>query len=192
MAGGRRLVSIAVTALAAVLMLVIAASPARASSGIDEIVNHRNHKCLDVKTQNPRVLQLWSCSGATEQHWTEGLYYFLPEDPVGTNYATFEVFRNVRYSGCIAVSGTRVYYESSSFACDAYGPFANAVRWTVYYAFNDHNPITGAGGWYQVWQNVQSNLCMTLDDNNSSNGTGISVTDCDKTSPAQLWELRQT
>jgi hypothetical protein len=192
MTGQRKPASLAVAALVGTLALVIAASPARASSGIDEIVNHHNHKCLDVKTQNPRVLQLWSCSGASEQHWTEGLYYFTPEDPAGTAYNTFEVFRNVRYTGCIAVDGTRVYYESSSFVCDAYGPFAYAVRWTVYYANNDHGPTNPDGAWYQVWRNVGTHLCMTLDGNSSSNGTGISVTDCDKNSPAQHWEFRQT
>jgi uncharacterized membrane protein len=169
------------TAVLSAIAVVAVSSPAQAAAPFYNVRNRANWKCIDAKTQDPHAVQLWSCSGASEQIWDSEFDYDYPEDPAGTGYHGFFTFFNKRYGGCLAVSGTVVYHEGSTFLCDPYGP--NAMRWHVFYTFND-------GHWYQVWRNGMLDssghaLCLTLNNNSSANGTRLSVSSCDKNSAAQ-------
>src|SRR6476661_951929 len=60
---------LALSAFLAPLAITAVDSPAQASVFAHEIKNPFSGKCLDVATENNTNVQLWRCSGGTEQKW---------------------------------------------------------------------------------------------------------------------------
>ena len=156
------------TAVLAVLAVMVAGAPAYATTTYQQITNDANRKCIDVATQNNYTVQLWSCNGQSQQKWSEG----------DIGYAF--VFANQRTGACLDVAGhaTNAGVPVVMATCSA----SWFQQWRVVYANN------GSHGWYQQLQNVGSGLCLDLYNNSSTNGTILQQYWCYDTS-AQYWNL---
>lgn len=171
----RRWLTSAATALLVMATILTAGSAARADSW-HTIPNYVNHKCLDNATDEPLRLQIWKCTGGSEQQW-QTVWYF---DADYYHNGTFQLQN--RWEGhCMTVPrpddfvpivrmGACFYYTYTQF-------------WRVYYANNAGN------GWYQVIQNLYTGWCLELSDNSSANGTLLHLAYCDANNPAQQWQI---
>jgi hypothetical protein len=173
----RTIISVLAVTVLASLAAVAVGGPAQADVQSEEVRNYNGtQRCLDMRIQDHRTVQLWSCSGAQEQRWIH-VFRDLTTD---TPYAKFV---NLRDNVCL---------ESPILGDPGENVFVAPCRdselqgWRVFYAFN---PSTGGKGWYQVWQNMANFLCLYLPDNRSQNGNRIEVHACDKTDPAQQWRF---
>ncbi|MGZ4619561.1 MAG: hypothetical protein ACXV5Q_12365 [Frankiaceae bacterium] len=173
----RRLITGAFTALAALTSTaVLIATPASASYPYYYMAAHDNlSACIDVQSQNGHVLQLWHCSGASEQTWAQN------NDRANE---WFE-FRDKHFGHCIAAvhttdQGGAVTGELNARLCTPLDDQTPWDKWKVQYAFND-------GHWYQVWYNLgDANKCLARL-GGTANGTRIGLLPCDHRSPAQQW-----
>jgi hypothetical protein len=172
-----------VTALLATLGLAAVGSPAHADVVYYDLRHRDSWKCVDVRTQDPQVAQLWSCSGASEQAWALNWLYLTPNDPASTNYAGFYMFINRRYGGCLASEGSYVYHETDEWRCDPYT--FSVSRWNIFGSYY------ADGKWSDIWDSDVGtrSSCLALQDNNSRNGTQFTLEPCDRMAPAQHWNL---
>lgn len=170
----RRLTTGALTALAVMTSTAwLIATPAGASYPNYYMAAHDNlSACIDVQSQNGHVLQLWHCSGASEQTWAQGY---------STTNHWFQ-FRDQHFGHCIGAIHTdqTVTGELAAHLCTPLDDATPWDKWGVEYAFND-------GHWYQVWYNLgDANKCLARL-GGTRNGTAIGLLPCDRTSPAQQW-----
>ncbi|MET7298528.1 ricin-type beta-trefoil lectin domain protein [Embleya sp. NPDC005575] len=161
----RRSLFALVTAVSAMLAVTVAGSPAQAA-GFSPINVWNSSHCLDNATENAAKLQMWSCSGASEQKWLEGF---------NTQTGLF-TFTNQRTGRCITAPASGAGTVTMAF-CNA---AATTQQWRVYYADNPSGPPSG---WYDVWQNVSSGLCLSTP--SVANGTLVKTTPCD---PSDLYD----
>jgi hypothetical protein len=63
--------------------------------------------------------------------------------------------------------------------CDA---AATTQQWRVFFA---DNPLGPPSGWYDVWQNVSSGLCLSTP--SVRNGTLLETTPCDPSDQYDRW-----
>lgn len=163
----RRSLFAAVTGLVALLVVAVAASPAQAA-GFTPINVWNSSHCLDNATENPAKLQMWSCSGGSEQRWQAGF----------NGLTGLFTFTNQHTNRCIAAppfwAGTVTMAQ-----CD---PNAPTQQWRVYYA---DNPLGPPSGWYDVWQNVSSGYCLSTP--SVANGTLIQTSVCDPSDQYDRW-----
>jgi hypothetical protein len=166
----RDLLPIAAAAVAA-LAVAFTAAPANAANGFKSISISGTDNCLDNATQDAAKLQMWKCSGAQEQNWAQGL---------NAETSAF-TFINQHTGNCItgpeAANGL-----ATMTLCD---PAALNQRWTVFYA---NNPPGSKAGWFQVYRNVASGLCLTTP--SSANGTVLRTTTCDSSDINDRWSTR--
>jgi hypothetical protein len=152
----RLLIMLALASLAA-LTLVVVGSPAQAKPHfLGPINNDGNHKCLDVRTQDNYTVQLWNCTGHTEQQWIYGDYKVFD----GLSYIQI---RNWRNGTCLEPAGGAVEAEVPVVVNSCTSPPSDSQLWAV------HNP--GPSAAYLV--NKHSGLCLDLRFNNAANGTII-------------------
>jgi hypothetical protein len=125
----------------ALLAIVAVGAPAQAAT-YHGMKMWGTNTCLDEAKQNKAIVQSWHCDGGPEQHWSDGF-----------NSQTGQyTFHNQGTNWCITApaSGAGVVTMAS---CDE---AAATQHWTVYSAGSSQ-----ANGWYDVWKNVSSGLCLT-------------------------------
>ncbi|MET8682872.1 RICIN domain-containing protein [Streptomyces sp. NPDC004732] len=163
----RRSLFALLTAMSAALALSVAAAPAQAA-GFSPINVWNSSHCLDNATENAAKLQMWSCTGGSEQKWLEGY---------NTQTGLF-TFTNQRTGRCITAPASGAGTATMAF-CDA---GSTAQQWRVYYA---DNPPSPPAGWYDVWQNVASGYCLSTP--SVGNGTLVKTTTCDASVQYERW-----
>jgi hypothetical protein len=163
----RRTLLTLVTALLAVLAIGVAATPAQAAGFSPMKIWHSTH-CLDNATQDATRLQMWSCSGATEQTWLDS-----------RNSQTGRyTFTNQRTGRCITAPLFNAGIVTMQF-CDA---SAGNQQWRL---FAVDNPTGQPFDYYFVWQSVSSNFCLTTP--SVANGTRVQTTTCDPSDQYDRW-----
>jgi ricin-type beta-trefoil lectin protein len=145
---------IAVLTMAAIAAVGV---PAQAQSFRPINVWKSSH-CLDNATENNAKLQMWSCSGHSEQTWLEG---FDPQTSLFT-------FQNGHTNWCINAPGGAGTVTMAP--CDG----STNQQWRVFFA---DNPLGPPSGWYDIWQNVASGLCLATP--SVANGTLPQMETCD-------------
>jgi Ricin-type beta-trefoil lectin domain len=165
----RRSLFALVTAALAVLTIALTYAPAQAIAGVPLNVWNSSH-CLDNATENFAKLQMWSCSGNPQQQWLEGY---------NTQTGDF-TFTNANTGRCITAPASGAGTVVMAF-CDA---AATNQQWRVYFA---DNPLGPPSGWYDVWQNVSSGLCLST--NSVGNGTLPNMNNCDPSDLYDRWAL---
>jgi hypothetical protein len=143
--------------------------PAQADSAYHRIPQYYNGKCLDLRAEDLHTIQIWSCSQATVQQWSEIFY---------ANLHAFG-FRNKKTGECLAV------FEYTSGAQLQTGICGNStwLVWKVIYANNT------CCGWHQVLQNWESGLCIDLTNDSDYNGTLVRQYPCNVGDFGQHWKI---
>jgi hypothetical protein len=162
----RSLFAVAAT-LVALLAIAVVATPAQAA-GFTPINVWNSSHCLDNATENAAKLQMWSCSGGSEQRWQEGF----------NSQTGLFTFINQRTGRCITAPAFWAGTVTMAF-CDA---AATTQQWRVYAAGNPFGPPSG---WYDVWQNVSSGYCLSTP--SVGNGTLIQTSVCDPNDQYDRW-----
>ena len=157
------------TTVLALLGIALAGSPAQAVPRVAQLNVWKSSHCLDDRTQNTSVVQMWSCSGASEQKW---LLTYNPTNGMFT-------FANQRFGGCI----TAPFIGTGNVDMQDCDPSRKEQSWHVMFA---ENP--GDGGEYQVWQNYSSGYCLTTP--SVGNGTIPRTAVCDKDDQYDRWHLQ--
>jgi hypothetical protein len=154
-------------ALLAMTATTLALAPAQAA-GFTPINIWNSSHCMDNDTGNASKIQMWSCSGGSEQNWLEGF---------NTSTGLF-TFTNQRTGWCVTApaSGTGPVAMAP---CNA---AATTQQWRVFFA---DNPLGPPSGWYDVWQNVSSGFCLTTP--SVGNGTVLQMNDCDPSDQYDRW-----
>jgi hypothetical protein len=155
------------TAVPALLAVAVAGTPAQAA-GFTPINVWNSSHCLDKASENAAKLQMWSCSGGSEQNWLEGF-----NAPTG-----LFTFTNQHTGRCVTAPPFGAGTVTMAF-CDA---SATTQQWRVYAA---GNPLGAPSGWYDVWQNVSSGLCLSTP--SVGNGTLVQATPCDPSDQYDRW-----
>jgi hypothetical protein len=170
----RHIVLLVLTVLLAPALTTLVGAPAQAESPHYQITNYvGSQRCLDVRTQDHRTVQMWGCSNKPQKVW-EDRY-----DPIGLYWS----FVNQLDGRCLeapTLSGGPDEYVTVE-PCRG----ATTQRWQVIYASNRF-PL----GWFQVWRNVGTFTCLYLPDNDPSNGKRIETRQCNQDDPAQQWTFR--
>jgi hypothetical protein len=164
----RRSLLALVTAVLAMLAIGVAATPAHAAGFSPIKIWHSTH-CLDNATQNSAKLQMWSCSGASEQNWSASL---------NTATGRFMV-SNQRTALCISAQSFRGFPVIAQ-PCD---PSAANQQWKL--RATGSSPTTNADDHYFVWESVATGLCLTTP--SVANGTLVQTTECDLSDPYDYW-----
>jgi Ricin-type beta-trefoil lectin domain len=167
MSNRRSLFIALVTAPLAMLAITMAAAPAQAA-GPTPINAWNKNNCLDNATENASKIQMWSCTGGSEQKWLEGS---------GTQTSLF-TFTNSHTRWCITAPAVGAGTVTMA-PCDA---AATTQQWRVFFA---DNPLGPPSGWYDVWQNAASGLC--LETPSLRNGTVLQTAPCDASNLLQRW-----
>jgi hypothetical protein len=181
--GRARLLPAFVLAAAALVAAPAASAQAQAApsalAGFAALHNYGNGKCADAALETldsptPKV-QLWDCTGgiAHEQDWRMDVV----SSPAGAFWLENGATHRCLY---VPYDTSTQNYPLSLATCDA-----GSTLWRVLYANN------AGKGWYQVVQNSRTGQCLTLDGNQSGNGTNLVQAACDLTftSKAQQWQL---
>ncbi|MBD0742698.1 hypothetical protein BG418_14580 [Streptomyces sp. CBMA152] len=164
---GRRSLLALVTAVFAVLVIAMTGAPAHAD-GFSPINVWNSSHCLDNATENAAKLQMWSCTGGSEQKWLEGF---------NTQTGLF-TFTNQHTGRCITAPASGPGTVVMAF-CNAADP---TQQWNVFFADNPNGPPSG---WYDVWQNASSGLCLSTP--SVRNGTLLQTTPCDPSDQYDRW-----
>jgi hypothetical protein len=153
-----------VTALLAGTASAAAIAPAQAA-GFTPINIWNSSHCMDNATENAAKVQMWSCNGGSQQNWLEGF-----------NGQTF-TFTNQRTGWCVTA-------PASGPGAATMAPCVSAPNqeWIVFFA---DNPLGPPSGWYDVWQNESSGLCLTTP--SVGNGTVLQMTGCDPSDQYDRW-----
>jgi hypothetical protein len=163
----RRLMLALVTAGSAMVAVAVASAPAHATDFSAINVWNSSH-CLDNATENNAKLQMWSCNGGSQQNWLEEL----------NSQASAFTFTNQRTGWCISAPAS----GAGTVTMATCNPLAPTQQWRVYFA---DNPLGPPSGWYDVWQNVSSGLCLTTP--SVGNGTLLATTTCDPSDQYDRW-----
>jgi hypothetical protein len=166
MSNPRRLFAL-VTAVLPMLAITVVGTPAQAQ-GFSPINVWNSSHCLDNATENASKLQMWSCTGGSEQKWLEGF----------NSQTGLYTFFNQHTGRCIAAPASGDGTVTMEF-CDA---AATNQQWNVYFA---DNPLGPPSGWYQVWQNAASGLCLAT--SSVRNGTLPQTLPCDPSDQYFRW-----
>jgi hypothetical protein len=162
----RRSLMTMVAAVVVMLGLGLAATPAQAASFTQVNVWNSSH-CLDNATENSLKLQMWNCTGGSEQHWRRAF-----------NGATGGyTFINQRSGNCMIAP---MFSPGTIWATGACDTSDRSQNWKVYAADNP-----GTGGSYFVWQNMASLLCLTTP--SVGNGTLPQTATCDPSDQYDRW-----
>jgi hypothetical protein len=153
--------------LAGVAAATLAIAPAH-GAGFTPINIWNSSHCMDNPTANAARVQMWSCNGSSPQKWLEG---FNPQ----TGLFTF-TNQNSRWCVTAPAGGPGAVTMAP---CDA---SAAAQQWSVFFA---DNPLGPPSGWYDVWQNASSGLCLTT--NSVANGTVLQMAGCDPSDQYDRW-----
>ena len=162
----RSLLALLTTALA-MLAVAVGGTPAHAA-GFTRINVWNSSHCLDNATENASKLQMWSCGSGSEQKWLEGF---------NTQTGLF-TFTNSHTGRCITAPAAGSGTVTVEF-CNA---AATTQQWRVFFA---DNPVSPPAGWYDVWQNVSSGLCLSTP--SVGNGTLVRTIDCDSSVLYERW-----
>src|SRR5664279_736524 len=157
----RRSLFALVTAVLAMLAIAVAAGAPAQAAGFSPINVWNSSHCLDNATEDDAKLQMWRCTGGSEQKWLEGF---------NSQTDTFS-FTNQHTGRCI----TELAWGAGTVTiepCDA-AATATTQQWRVFFA---DNPVNPPAGWYDVWQNVSSGRCLST--NSVRNGTVLETTPC--------------
>ena len=156
-----------VASVLAMLAVAGVAAPAHAQ-GFQPINVWNSGHCLDNASENAAKLQMWSCTGGSEQRWLEG---FNAQTGLFT-------FTNAHTGWCITAPASGAGTVTMAF-CDASDI---TQQWRVFFA---DNPFGPPSGWYDVWQNVSSGLCLATD--SVRNGTLPQTEPCDPSDQYHRW-----
>ena len=162
----RSLLMAPVIGLLAMLATTAAGAPAQAAPFPTPINVWNTNNCLDNATENAAKVQVWSCNGGSQQKWTEGF---------NASTSTF-FFMNSRTQLCVAAPAGAGTVTMAS--CDG----SAAEQWQVFFA---DNPLGPPSGWYDVWENFASGLCLATP--SLSNGTVLQTAPCTASSLLQRW-----
>ncbi|MEU6068697.1 MULTISPECIES: RICIN domain-containing protein [Streptomyces] len=152
---------------APVLASAVAGTPSRAQ-GFSPINVWNSSHCLDNATENAAKLQMWSCDSGSDEKWLEGF----------DSQTGLFTFTNQNTGRCITAPSSGAGTVTMAF-CDA---AATNQKWRVFYADNPSDP---PAGWYQVWQNASSGLCLSTP--SVRNRTLLQATPCDPSDQYDRW-----
>jgi hypothetical protein len=160
----RRLAAVFVAGTATAATIGVAGAPAQASSFLEMKIWDSSH-CLDNATEDASKLQMWRCSGASEQRWSV---------PFNSQNGTYS-FINERTRRCVQAPGVQGPIFMNS--CDS----ANTTQqWTIVVAGAE-----SPGGSYIVWRNNFSGLCLTTP--SVADGTRPRAAVCDPSDQYDKW-----
>jgi hypothetical protein len=137
---------------------------------------HGNQKCLDVRTEDHRTVQLWSCANKPQKTWT--IFFFDRDRP------QIWKFRNNLDNKCLEAP-TLSGGPGEVVTVEDCRPSASQ-EWKVFFAMNGD---VGGRGWFQVWQNQNTFTCLYLPGNQSTNGVRIETRACNAEDPGQHWQM---
>jgi len=136
----RRLAAMLLAGAATAATIGVASAPAQASAFLEMKVWNSSH-CLDNATEDDLKLQMWHCTGVSEQRWS-----------VSFNSQTSAfALTNQNTGWCITAPGG----EGTIFM-NPCNPGLTTQQWTAL-ASGSESP----GGSYLVWRNKFSGLCLT-------------------------------
>jgi hypothetical protein len=153
------------TGVLALLAIVMAGAPAQAA-GFTPINVWNSSHCIDNATENATRVQMWSCTGGSEQRWLRG-----SGSEVGAS-----TFTNQNTGRCI----TAPWGQGSILLLECDGA-STAQQWRVFFTDNPG----GSGGRYEVWQSVSSGFCLTTP--SVKNGTLLRAAVCDPSDQYDRW-----
>ena len=149
------------TAVLAVLGVALAGGPAQAANTV-EIAVHGTGQCLDNATENAAKLQMWRCTGGSEQHWVQ-----LISSTTG-----YLMYQNAHTDWCITApsgpGGGSVVMQP----CDTSAP--PDQQWTQTFTTT---PVGFPFAEYWVIENPATGLCLWT--GSIANGTVPSMAGCD-------------
>lgn len=154
------------TGVLAMLVIAVIGTPAQAA-GFSPINVWNSTHCLDNATENSAKLHM-VVLGGSEQKWLEGF---------NTQTGLF-TFTNQRTGRCI----TAPAWGSGTVTVEFCNAAAPTQQWRVFFADNPNGPPSG---WYDVWQNVSSGLCLSTP--SVRNGTLLQATACDPSNQYYRW-----
>jgi hypothetical protein len=174
----RRITLLLLAVLLAPVLTTLVGAPAKAEAPFFHIKNNSGiQRCLDVRTQDHRTVQMWRCSDKPQKVWEQRFVF----DPVNGSYWYFANQLDGRCLEAPTLSGGPGEFVTVE-TCRQ----STSQRWRVFYAFNPAPPFNG---WFQVWQNLSTFTCLYLPDNNPSDGTRIETRTCSQSDPAQRWSF---
>jgi hypothetical protein len=173
MTKNRRFLALLLSTVTASLAFVAVAAPAQAASMNIKHFNANGSAgyCVDLRSQDNITVQLWTCSGASEQSWDE--------ETVFRNGVAYTDFRG-KTGLCIAPNDAT---QGSGLTVHACG--LDDTLWSTY-GFGQ----TPAGGSWDSIRNFHTGFCMNLLGDHNANGTPIDQDTC--TAPAtaaQEWKF---
>jgi hypothetical protein len=167
----RKLAAMLLAGTAATATIAVTGAPAHAA-GFSQINIWNENQCLDNAREDATKLQIWSCSGGgPQQMWLEGF----------NTQTGFFTFTNENTGRCITAPAVGTWTVTMA-PCDA---AAETQQWRVYAA---DNPLGPPSGWYDVWQNVKSQYCLTTP--SDANGTVVRTWTCDPSDKYDRWHQR--
>jgi hypothetical protein len=160
----------------ALLSTIVVAAPggtANAATFYRNLVGRGSNKCLDVRTEDDLTVQLWGCSGGTEQQWRFAFAF----NSNGTDY--FRVF-NRRTQRCLGITADST---SASVAAQSQFCAGDLSRPTQLWSFQ---LVTIGNDRWSVIRNWWSGQCLDARGNSTGNGTIVQQFPCNGTN-AQYW-----
>jgi hypothetical protein len=172
-----------------------------------ELVNTASGRCLDdtgERTANGTLLQIWGCTGATNQHWIpaaapimSGIPGMCADDPgfstangtrldiaacsttgASNQHWTVEQDGTIRISGkCLDIVG---YGTTSGSALDI---------WSCTGASNQRWKIVPEGPFGSEVVNPASNKCLADTGDSTANGTKLTIQNCQAQDPGTIWHV---
>lgn len=150
-----------VTALLAVLGVALAIGPAQAASTV-EISVHGTSQCLDNATENAGILQMWRCTGGSEQQWVE-----LPNSQTG-----YTMFMNEHTGWCVTAPPGPGGGSVVMAPCDT---AASTQQWSISPFIT--TPVGIPFAIFRTISNPASGLCLWTD--SVANRTVPAMAGCD-------------
>lgn len=160
----RRLAAMLLAGAGTAATIGVASAPAQASAFLEMKVWNSNH-CLDNATENDMTLQMWHCTGVSEQRWSTSF---------STQTFTYAL-TNQNTGWCITAPGGR-----GTIFMNPCNPGLTTQQWTAMVASSE-----SPGGSYIVWQNKFSGLCLTTP--SVGDRTLPQAATCDPTNQRNRW-----
>jgi hypothetical protein len=159
-------------AVMAPLAITSAGTSAHASSTTSGVIKgYQNLKCLDEDTHQPGRLQLWQCSGASEQRWTRIIGSAFTSDT--GQFVNVDMLKNSRTGKCVtATVGDPLNISVTDEPCQTF-PSSPQQTWEEIFSV-----IDSGGHRYAVLRNQENHKCLAHA-TTSTDGTRVAWTECD-------------
>lgn len=152
-------------------------SPAQASTSTSGVLKgYRGLKCLDEDTDKPGRLQLWSCTGTSQQRWTRTIGSAFTSDT--GQFVNVDMLQNSRTGKCVTAPDPNALQQFVvDQTCETF-PTSPWQTWEEIFSV-----IDSGGHRYTTLRNQATHLCLYHEianpDGTDFNGTPIFQTACD-------------